>query len=191
MGSERSEKISWSQSLCPLEHKLFGSTPPNMSIEDVNVLINKASDGEDEKAVRDLLRPSVLTDKDVSNQDVEDARKEKRKIDSIFLLGEKVLDESSPLKDYDLSIGLGDFNAQGLAEGFDIEIIAKREDLGKFLSEEKTSLIVSQMIGESKRRKSTIRQLVKEERIKVSFSNKDVGTVMHFKYNFGNDRQVK
>ncbi len=110
--NEGPEKISREQSLSPLEHKLFGSTPPNMSIAGANALIDRASDGEGD-AVRQLLSP-IISGEGVDRSLIEKAREDRRRIGPHNIFGTtESFGDSFPLKDYTLYVCMGKLSDRG------------------------------------------------------------------------------
>lgn len=188
VNSKEFEQITWSQALSPLEHKLFGSTPPNMSIVEVKDLIDRASAGEDREAVEKLLKPPILSDE--NRELVEKAREEKKKIGPYYTFGKEAYDEDFILKDYDTFLSLSKLNKQGLAEGLDIEFVPHDKNKSAILSDEEIFLSLEMAAKKRERGSDTINQLLVNGRIKASFSTDSAvedgrtKTVMHLRYNF-------
>lgn len=193
IANEGPEKIPVSEFLAPLEHKLFGSTPFNMSMSKVNSLIDDAISGigeAGEKARIELLRPSVF-DAGGNRDEVDKARKAggERQMGAFDIFGTEAYEEDFVLRDYRLYVRVGELNAQALVEGFDVEFVSIKDKKPALIDEE-TKLLSEYMEGG--RGTSTIRRLIKAKKLKAEFSdeNKEGSgdakrTVMHFRYNFG------
>lgn len=185
IANKEPEEIDWAHTLSPLEHKLFGSTPFNMSIASVNSLIEEATEGSEDAIIK-LLSP-IASDEGADKLLIEKARRNRRQIGPNIIFGTREsLGDSFPLKDYTLYVRMGKLSDQGLAEGFDVEFVRGQEDYPALLDENIILSLLNIFTRERVEENNTVRQLSKKNSLKVSFSNENTATTMHFRYNFRN-----